>query len=276
MAFSSKDAGSGSARKLFTGLVNVNVVSVNPNATEKVSIYGGEPREEPVYTGKSNDGDNQIRIDFHLDSDVDGKNPETRIKTTVGFYVVDAHRLSATGKWQVTNKFGQFAWVEEDDIKKGTTPYSWFSTIGMRRAYKGEEELIGFIKSLANVPNLKQDMSNVADAEATFENIPNFFKGDVSEVKDVVSSTNNKVKVLLGVKTADDGKMYQAVYNRKFERSYSKTAEYMEKAIVESKENGAFANVEFGRAPYEFQEFNLEPSTKEELSSEKSPSDAGW
>ena len=269
MAFNAKDAGqsSASARKLYTGLVTANVVSVNPNAAERAALYGGEVREEPVYIGKNQEGTvDQVRIDFHLDTNVTDEEGVPRVKTTASFYVVNEGRTSQTGKVNVTNKFGQFVWVTPQDLASGTSPYTWFSTIGMRAAFRGEEDLLNFIKNLLNVPNLKGDMSNVADAEACFTNVASFFTGDVSEVKDAAASTNNKVKVLMGVRTTDEGKMYQAIYNKKVERAYSTQTQYIAKSLAEPQEYGAYSNVDFGSEPFTFGEYSLEPSTQADVS----------
>lgn len=269
MAFNAKDAGesSASARKLYTGLVTANVVSVNPNAAERAALYGGEVREEPVYIGKNQEGTvDQVRIDFHLDTNVTDEEGVPRVKTTASFYVVNEGRTSQTGKVNVTNKFGQFVWVTPQDLAGGTSPYTWFSTIGMRAAFKGEEDLLNFIKNLLNVPNLKGDMSNVADAEACFTSVASFFTGDVSEVKNAAASTNNKVKVLMGVRTTDEGKMYQAIYNKKVERAYSTQTQYIAKSLAESQEFGAYSNVDFGSEPFKFGEYSLEPSTQADVS----------
>jgi phosphotransferase system IIB component len=268
MAFNAKDAGqsSASAKKLYTGLVTANVVSVNPNAAEKAALYGGEVKEEPVYIGKNQEGTvDQVRIDFHLDTNVTDEEGVPRVKTTTSFYVVNEGRTSQTGKINVTNKFGQFVWVTPEDLASGTSPYTWFSTIGMRAAFRGEEDLLNFIKNLLNVPNLKGDMSNVADAEACFTNVPSFFTGDVSEVKNAAASTNNKVKVLMGVRTTDEGKMYQAIYNKKVERAYSTQTQYIAKSLAESQEFGAYSDVDFGSEPFTFGEYSLEPSTQADV-----------
>lgn len=272
MAFNSKDANSGSEKKLYTGLTTVNVVAVNPTADEKVALYGGELRDEPTYIGKDQDGNDQIRIEFHVDSNVDDSPEKERVRTSTSFYVSNKHLASSTGKMQVTNKFGQFSWFTEEDFNAGVSPYSWFSTIGLRLAYRGEEDLLNFIKNLLNVPNLKSDMSNVSDAEACFENVPAFFTGNISEVASAVKSTNNKIKLLFGVKTTDEGKMYQAIYNKKAERAYSTNSEYIAKALKESKDNGAYLNVEFGQPPFTFQEYSLNPSTPSEIESTNSNS----
>lgn len=269
MAFNAKDAGqsSASAKKLYTGLVTANVVSVNPNAAERAAIYGGEVREEPVYIGKNQEGTvNQVRIDFHLDTNATDEENVPRVRTTASFYVVNEGRSSQTGKVNVTNKFGQFVWVTPQDLSAGTSPYTWFSTIGMRAAFRGEEDLLNFIKNLLNVPNLKGDMSNVAEAEACFTNVAAFFTGDVSEVANAVASTNNKVKVLMGVRTTDEGKMYQAIYNKKVERAYSTQTQYIAKSLAESQEYGAYANVDFGSEPFTFEEYSLVPSSQAEVS----------
>jgi hypothetical protein len=72
--------------------------------------------------------------------------------------------------------------------------------------------------------------------------------------------------MLLGVKTNAEGKIMQAVYTKKTLRQYvlhSKEADkfkYLEKNLSDAKANGAFGNVDFGRADLTFREFVITPT----------------
>ena len=178
---------------LFTGISPVSVVAVNPNLGELASI-GVNMKTEPNY--EVDMGDKTGKISFWLHNDQ--HNFTTRLEILVG----NEHRKeSSTGKHQVTNKYGQVTWASSPD----STP-DWFKAEGVRRMYPGEEILINFVKAWANIPN---------DGECSFETIDQIMKGDVTELKSLITALkDNKVRVMLGVK---DGK-YQQVYNRCFGR----------------------------------------------------------
>lgn len=85
--------------------------------------------------------------------------------------------------------------------------------------------------------------------------------------RNIIGGTNNKVGVLLGVKTKADGKLTQSAFNRHTLRQYSLHStrankyQYLEKALDNAKTNGAFGNVEFGADGFEIAEFKIGAST---------------
>ena len=89
--------------------------------------------------------------------------------------------------------------------------------------------------------------SEKADAEARLDGIEAYFKGDLKELKRIISyQPKNKVKALFGVKTTSEGKEYQTVYTQMFLRNNSST-DYskLAKEIQDRRDNGAFADTEF-------------------------------
>jgi hypothetical protein len=88
--------------------------------------------------------------------------------------------------------------------------------------------------------------ANPADYEAGFNNIENWIKGDISEVKNAIAlMPNNYVKVLFGVRHTDDGRDYQDVFTRATLKYGAKKNTPIEKALNEAKTNGAYANSDF-------------------------------
>ena len=122
---------------------------------------------------------------------------------------------SRTGKYQWINKFGQTAWGTENP----SAQYEWFKNEGVRRAYVGEETLIEFMRSWANVGR---------DGECAIDNIKDVMSGNVHELKSYVSALKeNRVRLLLGVK--DD--KYQQVYTRFFGREKPKRDDLFVKSL---------------------------------------------
>ena len=139
------------------------------------------------------------------------------------------------------------------------------------------------------------DLSKLTDQSEAHAKFPkdvivSMFKGDVSLLKQIIDSSNNKIGVLLGVKTKADGGLMQAVYTRKTLRQYVLGSnkdgkfKYIQKDLADSKANGAGANIDFGKedfilrefkvVPTEISESNLPPS--EEVFAEKEEEEDDW
>jgi hypothetical protein len=263
----------GGARKLFTGAENFKVVAVNPTKAELEVIYGRELNYDPEYTATTtvSDGDgerevNQIRLDFYLtNEDVD--NP---INTKASFYIADTHHKSQTGKVKVINDFGKTTWLTKEDVASGDVPanMSWYSASGLKIAKRGEEEVIDFLVNLLNLPFDLTKVDDISDAYAKIsaKEWGEIIKGDVTIFKDVIASTNNKIGVVLGVKTKADGGQIQTIFNRKTMRQYTLHAKkadkfkWILKDIHDAKANGAFGNVDFGADDLMLREFTVVPT----------------
>ena len=76
----------------------------------------------------------------------------------------------------------------------------------LQRCVKGEVEVISFLVNLLNLPFDPAKLSDVSKAYARIDKDEwvKIFAGDVSLFRGIVGGTNNKVGVLLGVKTKGD------------------------------------------------------------------------
>ena len=268
----SQEVKSGGAIKRYTGAENFKVVSVNPTKAELEVIYGREINFDPEYVGetevKDGDGDRtvpQIRLDFYL------ANEDDSITTKIQFYVANTHHKSASGKFKVINAFGKDTWLEQEAIQSKVLPdnyIKWYKTDGLKVAKRGEVELISFLTNLLNLPFNLDKLDDVSDAYAqiTKEEWVKIFTGDISLLRQVVGGTNNKVGVLMGVKTKGDGKLVQAVFNRHTLRQYSISStrankfQYILRDLDEAVAAGAFGNVDFGPRDLEVREHELSPT----------------
>jgi hypothetical protein len=104
-------------------------------------------------------------------------------------------------------------------------------------------------------------VDNPEDCVARLDNIAKYFTGDFSELREVVNlQPNNKVKILFGVKTNDDGKQYQAVYPKVLHANAKDTSvAKLDAEIQKRKNNGALSTTEFTFG--EFKEYTVEPTT---------------
>jgi len=270
-AFGKEQSAGGSVKKLHTGAANFKVVGINPTKEELEAIYGRELNFDPEYVGTTtvtdSDGEReagQIRLDFYLHNEEEG------LTEKVQFYVANTHHKSQSGKYKVINSFGKDTWLTEDSIKTKTLPdnMQWYNADGVKVAKRGEVELISFLVNLLNLP---WDTSKVADVSECYARIDKeewakIFAGDVSLLKGLIDSTNNKIGILLGVKTKGDGKLVQTAFNRHTLRQYviggtrADKFKYILKDLKSAQDAGAFGNVDFGPLDLSIREHQITPT----------------
>lgn len=180
----------GGGVKLYSGLSNFNIIAINPTL-EELHGLGIKVKSEPNYFVEFS-GEEYFKLTFWI------KNED--LTTRFEILMNSKERVSQSGKNQWINNIGQSTWSE------GAPTYEWWKGAGERKALTGEETLINLVKAWANVAN---------GDEVYFETIDKIVRGDVSEMKALVTLlANNAVRLLIGVK---DGK-YQAVYTKVFGR----------------------------------------------------------
>lgn len=214
---SSIKTGGGAVRVLKTGLADVEVVAVNPDLKE-LNALGINTERTPEYN-KERDGVNNVQIDFWI------KNEEIGL-SKVTFFLSEQNLESQSGKTQFINKYGKTAWLVDENDR----PYDWYVYDGLRKTYRGEEDLHNFIWNYLNCSFAPKAKDPVMD-ECQLENVAQYFQGDFSELKTIVKTFHydqvgtpegaNSVRVLLGVRTTDDDKQFQVAYTRHFEKTHS-------------------------------------------------------
>lgn len=283
----------------FIGIAPCYVIGVNPTKAQIKELMGFEPKEEPVYTGVQDVDGKQInfaRITFVIRTDVEKCGIETTQMMT--FFLRNQYRKgSQSGKYQVIDEYGRTAWATEDVIKaKGKIYYKDGSmeanvTQNYRPVFVGEEELTNFIKAYLNIPNVMDYINGswvmktgdaLKDSECRLDEISNYFKGNFKEIKDAIAlQPTNKVKVLFGIRTTDDGKEYQDVYTRTVLRNNSTNIAGLQREIEDSKNSGGLS----GRT-YEFcelKEYKVEatdmstaPANDDPFANAASSGDTPW
>lgn len=291
MAFATgKESTEGGSVKRYIGVAPVFVLAVNPSKLELSRIYDTEIEKDPEYLGETQvgpEGDKytvpQVRLDFILQTDE--AKCGISMKTKAPFYLSKEVRYNSDRtKVQVINKYGECTWLPIENAKNGTVPanLSWFEPADFRPAFIGEEELTKFIKAYLNIPNKSYrkpsgevvELVNKADAEARLDKIADYFKGDFSELRTVISlQPKNKVKCMFGVKTTDDNKQYQAVYTQMFLKNNVTDYSRLDKDLQERKQAGAYSNVEFSVC--DLKEYSIE-ATKFEDTVEDLPMESPW
>jgi len=205
--------------KLWAGITNMEVKAVNPTMAE-LNAMGINIKSEPNYNVTM--GDRQVfKVVFWV------ANPD--LTTKVEFLLENNPKKTRDGmKTQWVNDYGQFIYAAApEDLQQ----WDWYKTEGVRPAYPNEEKLIKFIKAWANVANGGKCALTTMDKISAGT--------DLSELKQLVTAlSNNKVRILVGVK---DGK-YQNVYTHYFGRTQKSGDHYFVKEL-----NGEYSgfNAEF-------------------------------
>lgn len=188
-------------KTLYTGLADCKVLAINPTLKELNDLEIGL-QQEPQYIGD----DGRVRLDFWVETQ-----NEEAIKTKLSLWIEPEHKVSQTGKPQWINKYGKTAWantIEETN--------DYFLRDGVRHAFTGEEDLHKFLQAFLNVV---YDTKNKKYDDCQIDNMDKLFRGDFSELKNILTIFgDNTIRLLFGVKTTDSG-TYQNVYNKFFEKT---------------------------------------------------------
>lgn len=267
--------------KRFIGIAPVYVKGVNPTKAELDAFFGRESQSDPVYLSTVEvNGQKvpQIRIDILLES----ADKDHQFKTKLTFFLRRMGRVSSKGTRQVIDKYGRTAWATPEDIQTGSIPtYSSGPANlakGYRPVYYGEENLVKFLIAYLGIPGLRKKVGEMwvdktekelEDCEAGLDHIDDYFKGNINELKEVLNNQpTNRVKVLLGVNTTDDGRQYQDVFNREFMKFKSRSTTELEKELKGAKEAGAYAKTEFEVCPvkeYTVTATEFKPTVEEQI-----------
>lgn len=216
MAVETGNSAEKTGRTLYTGLVNVQVVAINPTKAEMEKL-GYQPQKDPVYTVEigTDEKKQYTKIALYVTGegsykDNEGVVKKGNVKSKIEYLISARQRVSQNGNIQFIDKFGNSAYGST----KGTENMGWFwgkdgkdlvTNNKIREAYEGEADLIAAIKAWMAV-----DFGR----ECTIDNWTNLVNGNLNELTSLMKAQpNNKLKVL--AITSTDEK-YQNIYNRMF------------------------------------------------------------
>ena len=270
--------------KLPKGIGAVGVIAVNPTREESNKIFNSNKTTEEISyigegTAKNSKGEDinvptaRITLITKLDPAISCNNGLSNI-IPITFFLSKADNYffkDGITKVQVIDRYGRTAWVTAEQLKNHEVPTFVIKNgpnAGQRRkanlvpeyhpAYIGEERLVKMIIALINIPRpdvwdpdtnqyiLKTDPAELSKSECLLERVEDYFKGDFSEIKEVVKfQPNNRIKYPFGIRYNQDGSMHQAVYTdfpfKLNDTDYSK----FKKALENDRANGWRANEEY-------------------------------
>ena len=259
--------------KKYIGIGSSYVLAVNPSKAELDKIYGSDVKE-PEYVKDTDDG-KEAHITFIVKTNPDscgGIEAINRVMFTLR--ATPAYNKDHT-KVQVIDDYGNSSWASVDDAKAGN---KLMSSTGKelkiaskyRMACNGEADLVAFLKTYLCVDDAFNYVNgswvlkdNASDYLFSLEHIKDYFNGDFSELRQAIAlQPNNKIKLLYGVRTTDDGKQYQAIATKEKlmlrNSAGKKMYERLTNELMTIKQNGGYANTEF--KVQELAEYNVEPT----------------
>ena len=215
----------GNGFKMYTGITPVGCKLVCPTKEQLSELLGREWPKDMTYTKVDEQGIAQVNIAFPLTVDTNVNGEEVHMMVLQNISLKNAPRFKQDGsKFQVVDKWGNFAWVTEAEFNNHTTPVSAsgkklkIDASSWRKAWQGEENLMKFLKPRLNIPEAFEYKNNewslkadTTGCECRLDNIANYFKGDVSEIQAGLNSMpENQVKAFVYVDEYE-GKQRQAI-----------------------------------------------------------------
>ena len=205
----------------YIGVASISVLALNPN-NAKLRSFGWqipEGAEEPKYVTVGSDGRKSARLRMLVQiHDLDEK-PVVALDFWLGPEVMFN---SDKTKCKVIDSFGRTAWGTKAEVQGHKIPafangnYANISS-DYKPCHTGEEELVAFLMKFLNVTPF-QIFDRVKNAwvkskdpgHVTIDNWANLCNGNVSEIASAIAmQPENRVKVVLGVRTTDENKSYQ-------------------------------------------------------------------
>lgn len=206
--------------KKYIGVASVSVLAVNPS-NSTLAMYGWqipEDAEEPKYVTVNNDGKRSARLRFLVQLHDLKEKPVIPLD----FWIQpDVRFNSDQTKCQIIDDFGRTAYATKQEYKDHAIPRYSNGLASISSNYKachvGEENLVKFIMKLLNVTPLKMfvkasnewvDSKN--PGRLTIDDWGALCIGNVSEINGYLKlQPDNRVKVILGVKTDENNRTYQ-------------------------------------------------------------------
>lgn len=213
--------------KKYIGVASINVLGVNPS-NNMLRMYGWqipEDAEEPKYVTTNNEGKKSARVRFLVQIQDLSDKPVIALD----FWIrPDIQFNKEQTKCVVIDSYGRTAYATKADVQSHSIPQYSNGPAQIASDYKpahvGEEALIAFIMKYLNVTPLKtfiKASNSWVDSKnpgrLTIDRWNDLCNGNVNEVKEYLKlQPENRVKVILGIRTTDDNKSFQTFLSSTF------------------------------------------------------------
>ena len=273
-----KQTTEGNNFKMYVGLTPIGCKLVCPTKEQLSQLIGREWTKDMNYLKTNEQGVKQINITFPMTVDTKVNGEEVHLMILQNISLWNAPRYKQDGsKFQVVDKWGNFAWATEEEFNNHIVPTSAsgkklkIDASTWRRAYRGEENLMKFLKPRLNITDAfeyKNDewvlKADTTGCECRLDEVAKYFDGNVSEIQNALNCMpENKVKGFVYVDEYED-KHRQAIAREYVNLASNKYGD-LEKEIenINSNKGTTFALCEF-------QEYKVE-STQFAASNTKMP-----
>lgn len=266
--------------KRYIGVAPCYIKGINPNKAQLEEIYERPQEKEPEYVGEVEvtEGNNKVkyanvRLSFLALPDPEKVHIELKpISTTL--FLQNRYRYNRDQtKVQVIDKYGRTAWVTIEQAKNHEIPMYSNGPANLdkdyRPAYVGEEELTNFLIAYLNIPSVMRYnntekkwymVEHPEDSECRLDHIADYFKGNFSELREALAlQPANKVKILFGIRTDNEGRQYQTAFTQMFLKNSVSDYSKLDAAVQERKNVGAYSTTEFEAT--DFHEYSVKSTT---------------
>ena len=252
--------------KRYIGVAPCFIKGLNPSKANLEEIYGNSLDKEPEYIGEVEvtEGANKVkypnvRLSFLTLPDPEKTGVDIK-PISVTLFLQKRYRYNKDQtKVQVIDKYGRTAWVTIDQCKNHEIPMYSNGPANLdkdyRPAYVGEEDLTNLLIAYLNIPSVMRYnttekkwymVDHPEDSECRLDHIEDYFKGNFSELREAIAlQPANKVKILFGVRTGNDGRQYQTAYTQMFLRNSVTDYSKLDANVQERKNAGAYSTTEF-------------------------------
>lgn len=256
-----------------TGVGTAKVVAVNPTTKEINDIFGRELfNEEQKYSREVEyNGKKYKEMDVTFLLKFDPTIPDNNGYDNLHFLTFRLRNQAVSNadetKFQVIDEFGRTAWVSAEELKNKDIPVYKNGPARIsknyRNCYRSEENLINFISALRATPsidvwnktthmwetNSREDPEN-CKKEITIDDLKKIFSGDMTPIRDCWDDCkDNYVKVLLGVRTGNDGKKYSVIFDSFFLSQFQKSTTALISKLADEVARGRYSDTVFKVGP---------------------------
>jgi len=216
----------------YIGVASINILAVNPD-NEKLRKYGWqipEDADEPKYIITREDASGKTTRSSRISFLVQIQDIEDKPVIALNFFCrPDVMVNKDNTKCKIIDEYGRTAWATKDDIKGRRIPvYKDGNPANISTPYRmchfGEEELVSFLFKYLNITPLQifdkarnQWTPTKNPGRLTIDNWNAVCDANVREIATYLASQpENRVKVVLGVRTTDENRSYQTFLNTGF------------------------------------------------------------
>ena len=210
----------------YIGVGSVNILAVNPD-NKKLASLGWtiqDGAQEPQYVYVNEQGKKSARVRFMLQLE----EIDTKPIVPIDFWISEDLILSQPKdgeeqKCRVIDYFCRTANVTKAELKSHAIPTKDNGdkvaiSPDYRICHRGEESILLFLKKWLNMDDFEIFRAGgwvpaEKPGKLSIDNWKSLCNGDVSEVNDIIAAKpDNRCKVIFGVRTEDDNKMYQTFF----------------------------------------------------------------